>query len=97
MTNSVGRGWPLRSWWIGSLMGFHTKRLSSIDFPTPSFETRLQSQAPSFVSLSDSIPKARFHVSRKARKPDFRLSGFLFLKWRSLIPFSFHPVEFVLW
>jgi hypothetical protein len=28
MNNWAGRGWPLRTWWIGSFIGFHTKRLS---------------------------------------------------------------------
>ena len=27
MHNSGGRSWPLRTWWTGSLIGFHTKRL----------------------------------------------------------------------
>src|SRR5262245_45372097 len=27
MNNAASLGWPLRTWWIGSLVGFHTKRL----------------------------------------------------------------------
>ena len=30
MTNSAGRGWPLRTWWPGNRIGFHTKRVSAI-------------------------------------------------------------------
>src|SRR2546430_9884492 len=26
MNTWAGRGWPLRTWWIGSVIGFHTKR-----------------------------------------------------------------------
>ena len=28
MNSSAGLGWPLQTWWTGSLIGFHTKRLS---------------------------------------------------------------------
>ena len=31
MSNSAGRGWPLQTWWTGSLMGFHTKRFNDFE------------------------------------------------------------------
>src|SRR5262245_51715071 len=46
MNNAASRGWPLRTWWSGSLMGFHTKRLSGkrplhrlIDFTASELES----------------------------------------------------------
>src|SRR4029434_4802764 len=30
MHNSAGRSWPLRTWWTGSLIGLHTKRLRNL-------------------------------------------------------------------
>ena len=30
MSNSAGRGWLLQTWWTGSLIGFHTKRLNNV-------------------------------------------------------------------
>jgi len=30
MNSSAGLGWPLQTWWAGSLIGFHTKRLNGL-------------------------------------------------------------------
>jgi hypothetical protein len=30
MNNWAGHGWPLRTWWTGKFMRFHTKRLTDI-------------------------------------------------------------------